>query len=48
MVQRSMPKPPRLLSGDNLQIARADGDAPLQAYIAAIPDWKQDVARRLA
>jgi hypothetical protein len=36
-----------LLSGDNPQIAKADGDAPVQAYIAAIPGWKQDVARSL-
>ncbi len=40
-------KQPRLLSGDNPQIAKGDGDAPVQAYIAAIPGWKQDVARRL-
>ena len=38
---------PRLLSGGNPQIAKADGDAPVQAYIAAIPGWKRDVARRL-
>ena len=38
---------PVLLSGDNPQIAKADGDAPVQAYIAAIPDWKQDVGRSL-
>jgi hypothetical protein len=38
---------PRLLSGDNPQIAKGDGDAPVQAYIAAIPGWKQDLARRL-
>lgn len=36
-----------LLSGDNPQIAKAEGDAPVQAYIAAIPGWKQDVARRV-
>lgn len=36
-----------LLSGDNPQIAKADGDAPVQAWIAAIPGWKRDVARRL-
>jgi hypothetical protein len=40
-------KKPKLLSGDNPQIAKADGDAPVQAYIAAIPGWKRDVARRL-
>jgi hypothetical protein len=38
---------PRLLAGGNPQIARADGDAPVQAYIAAIPGWKRDVGRRL-
>ena len=36
-----------LLAGGNPQIAKADGDAPVRAYIAAIPDWKRDVARRL-
>ncbi|HVO92822.1 MAG TPA: DUF1801 domain-containing protein [Terriglobales bacterium] len=36
-----------LLSGGNPQIAKADGDAPVQAYIAAMPDWKRDVGRRL-
>ena len=38
---------PVLLSGGNPQIAMADGDAPVQAYIAAIPDWKREAARRL-
>ena len=38
---------PRLLSGDNPQIPKGYGDAPVQAYIAAIPGWKQGVARRL-
>ena len=37
----------RLLSGGNPQIAKADGDAPVQAYIAAMPEWKGDVGRRL-
>lgn len=36
---------PKLLSGGNPQIAKADGDAPVQAYIAAMPGWKQDVGR---
>jgi len=35
------------LSGGNPQIAKADGDAPVQAYIAAMPDWKRAVGRRL-
>ena len=38
---------PILLAGGNPQIAKADGDAPVQAYIAAIPGWKRDVGRRL-
>src|SRR6267154_143103 len=38
---------PVLLSGGNPQIAKADGDAPVQAYIAAMPGWKGDVGRRL-
>ena len=38
---------PRLLSGGNPQIARADGDAPVQAYIAAMPGWKRDIGRSL-
>lgn len=38
---------PVLLTGGNPQIAKADGDAPVQAYIAAMPDWKRDVGRRL-
>ena len=37
----------RLLSGGNPQIAKGDGDAPVQAYIAAMPGWKSDVGRRL-
>lgn len=46
------PKPrkamnPKLLSGGNPQIAKAYGDAPVQAYIAAMPGWKRDVGRRL-
>ena len=38
---------PVLLSGGNPQIAKADGDAPVQAYIAAMPGWKSAVGRRL-
>jgi hypothetical protein len=38
---------PRLLSGGNPQIAKAYGDAPVQAYIAAMPGWKQEIGRRL-
>ena len=44
-------KPPKvpvvLLSGGNPQIAKADGDAPVQAYIAAMPGWKRDIGKRL-
>jgi hypothetical protein len=36
-----------LLSGGNPRIAKADGDAPVQAYIAAMPGWKSDLGRRL-
>lgn len=38
---------PKLLSGGNPQIAKGYGDAPVQAYIAAMPGWKQAVGRRL-
>lgn len=38
---------PKLLSGGNPQIAKAYGDAPVQAYIAAMPGWKGDIGRRL-
>src|SRR5947209_19781281 len=40
-------KPVKLLTGGNPQIAKADGDAPVQAYIAAMPGRKRDVGRRL-
>lgn len=36
-----------LLSGGNPQIAKAEGDAPVQAYIAAIPDWRRHLGQRL-
>ena len=38
---------PRLLSGGNPQIPKGYGDAPVQAYIAAMPGWKSDIGRRL-
>jgi hypothetical protein len=38
---------PALLAGGNPQIAKGDGDAPVRAYIAAMPGWKRDVGRRL-
>lgn len=53
-VPKTAPKPrsgnaakPTLLSGGNPQIAKGYGDAPVQAYIAAMPGWKKDVGRRL-
>ncbi|RWI23904.1 DUF1801 domain-containing protein [Mesorhizobium sp.] len=52
--RKATPKPqtgkkakPALLAGGNPQIAKAEGDAPVQAYIAAMPGWKSDVGRRL-
>jgi hypothetical protein len=39
--------PAKLLTGGNPQIAKGDGDAPVQTYIAAMPGWKSDVGRRL-
>ena len=44
---RAGAKPVKLLSGGNPQIAKGYGDAPVQAYIAAMPGWKGDVGRRL-
>src|SRR6266567_4090676 len=38
---------PALLGGGNPQVPKADGDAPVQAYIAAMPGWQRDVGRRL-
>jgi hypothetical protein len=38
---------PKLLSGGNPQIAKGYGEAPVQAYIAAMPGWKREVGRRL-
>jgi hypothetical protein len=38
---------PKLLSGGNPQISKGEGDAPVQAYIAAIPGWKRAVGRQL-
>ena len=40
-------RPLKLLAGGNPRIAKADGDAPVQAYIAGMPGWKRDVGRRL-
>ena len=38
---------PTLLAGGNPQIAKGYGDAPVQAYIAAMPGWKSDLGRRV-
>ncbi|MEO3434939.1 DUF1801 domain-containing protein [Inquilinus sp. CAU 1745] len=49
MADRKSVKPakPTLLAGGNPQIAKGYGDAPVQAYIAAMPGWKSDIGRRL-
>ena len=44
--KRSAAKPV-LLSGGNPQITKGYGDAPVQAYIAAMPGWKRDIGRRI-
>ena len=38
---------PKLLAGGNPQIPKADGEAPVQAYIAAIPGWQREIAQAL-
>jgi len=38
---------PKLLSGGNPQVAKGDGDAPVQAYIAAMPGWKRGIGERI-
>lgn len=50
--QRATARPRRsgkvaLLAGGNPQIGKADGDAPVRAYLAAIPGWRRDVGRRI-
>jgi len=47
MRTKTSTKKPALLAGGNPQIAKGDGDAPVQAYIAAMPGWKRGVGRRL-
>jgi hypothetical protein len=44
--KKRAPKP-KLLAGGNPQIPKGEGDAPVQAYIAAMPGWKSAVGRRL-
>ena len=46
-VSKRVAAKPKLLSGGNPQIAMADGDAPVQAYIANMPGWKSDLGKRL-
>ena len=45
--KKALPAKPKLLSGGNPQIAKAHGDAPVKAYIAAMPGWKSNVGHRL-
>ena len=47
MVRKELAAKSVLLAGGNPQVGKADGDAPVQAYIAAMPGWKRDVGRRL-
>jgi len=47
MPTKAAAKPVKLLSGGNPQIAKGYGDAPVQAYIAAMPGWKSDLGKRL-
>ena len=47
VIPRNPDGTPVLLSGGNPQVPKGDGNAPVQAYIAAMPDWKRDVGRRL-
>jgi hypothetical protein len=44
---KRVPTKPTLLAGGNPQIAKGDGNGPVQAYIAAMPGWKRDVGRQL-
>lgn len=45
--KRAKAAKPVLLAGGNPQIAKADGDTPVQDYISAMPGWKRDAGRRL-
>jgi hypothetical protein len=51
MPRKKLPPMPagkvRLLSGGNPQIAKGDGDAPVQAYIASMPGWQSDLGKRI-
>lgn len=46
-MEKDASESPRLLSGGNPQIPKGDGNAPVQAYIAAMPGWKQSVGQRI-
>lgn len=45
--KKASAKRPTLLAGGNPQIAKGEGNAPVQAYVAAMPGWKREVGRRL-
>jgi hypothetical protein len=47
VAKKGAARKPALLAGGNPQIPKGDGDAPVQAYIAAMPGWKRDIGRRL-
>ncbi|MET0457909.1 MAG: DUF1801 domain-containing protein [Ilumatobacteraceae bacterium] len=47
MAKRNDGSGPKLLSGGNPQIPKGEGDGPVQAYIAAMPDWKRPLGERL-
>ena len=47
MTKKDPAAKPVILAGGNPQIAKAEGDGPVQAYIAAMPGWKSDVGRLL-
>ena len=46
-MRKKTPKKTRLLAGGNPQIPKGEGDAVMQAYIAAMPGWKRDLGRQL-
>src|SRR5690606_4293627 len=47
LLNKRMSEHPKLLSGGNPQIPKGDGEAPVQAYISAMPGWKSAVGKRL-
>ena len=47
MAEKKPTGKPTRLAGGNPQIAKGDGDGPVQAYIAAMPEWQGDVGQRL-